>query len=202
MEAISGNVTDASGAAVPNAKITITDVGKGVTYTTDDQRIRELHARAPDRRCIRGPGRGAGLQRRSCRRTYTSRSMHVTQVSAQLALGTVGETVSVTAEAPLLKTERADVSDTVTHEGDAGIAGSRARHEPHVLHGSRRPGDRHDGRQRAAAGHLPPEHRRPILGRHLVPTGRHRQSRVGAGRTGDHAEPGLGLRTEDHHHRV
>ena len=31
---ISGNVTDASGAAVPNAKVTITDVGKGVTYST------------------------------------------------------------------------------------------------------------------------------------------------------------------------
>src|SRR5205814_9538481 len=31
---ISGNVTDASGATVPNAKITITDTGKGITYTT------------------------------------------------------------------------------------------------------------------------------------------------------------------------
>ena len=42
---ISGNVTDASGAAVPNAKITITDVGKGVSFITVDQRIRQLHAR-------------------------------------------------------------------------------------------------------------------------------------------------------------
>src|SRR5438105_3661867 len=31
---ISGNVTDASGAAVPSAKVTITDTGKGVTYNT------------------------------------------------------------------------------------------------------------------------------------------------------------------------
>ena len=31
---ISGNVTDASGAAVPHAKVTITDIGKGVTYNT------------------------------------------------------------------------------------------------------------------------------------------------------------------------
>src|SRR5690348_1643343 len=31
---ISGNVVDASGAAVPNAKITITDVEKGVTFST------------------------------------------------------------------------------------------------------------------------------------------------------------------------
>ena len=40
----------------------------------------------------------------------------VTQISARLALGTVGETVNVTAEAPLLKSEKADVSDTMTHE--------------------------------------------------------------------------------------
>ena len=31
---IVGSVTDSSGAAVPNAKVTILDVGKGVTYTT------------------------------------------------------------------------------------------------------------------------------------------------------------------------
>src|SRR5882757_1375346 len=31
---ISGNVTDASGSAVPQAKVTITDSGKGVSYST------------------------------------------------------------------------------------------------------------------------------------------------------------------------
>src|ERR1043165_9927438 len=31
---ISGTVTDQTGAAVPNAKVTITDVGKGVSFTT------------------------------------------------------------------------------------------------------------------------------------------------------------------------
>src|SRR3954451_23379249 len=30
----SGNVTDSSGSVVPNAKVTITDLGKGVTYNT------------------------------------------------------------------------------------------------------------------------------------------------------------------------
>ena len=31
---ISGNVTDSSGAAVPNAKVVITDTGKGITNNT------------------------------------------------------------------------------------------------------------------------------------------------------------------------
>ena len=31
---ISGNLTDPAGAAVPQARITITDAGKGVTYNT------------------------------------------------------------------------------------------------------------------------------------------------------------------------
>ncbi len=31
---IVGTVTDASGAAVPNAKVTIVDTGKGVSFTT------------------------------------------------------------------------------------------------------------------------------------------------------------------------
>ena len=38
----------------------------------------------------------------------------VTSINARLAIGTVGETVNVTAEAPLLKAEKADVSDTMT----------------------------------------------------------------------------------------
>ena len=52
---------------------------------------------------------------------YTQKNVHVevdsvTQISPRLALGMVGETVNVTAEAPLLKTERADVSDTMTQK--------------------------------------------------------------------------------------
>src|SRR5437870_1355475 len=31
---ISGSITDPSGSAVPNAKVTITDTGKGVSFTT------------------------------------------------------------------------------------------------------------------------------------------------------------------------
>ena len=40
----------------------------------------------------------------------------VTQVNARLNVGKVGEVVNVTSEAALLKTERSDVSDTITQK--------------------------------------------------------------------------------------
>src|SRR3954468_6154283 len=110
---ISGNVTDASGAAVPNAKVTITDVGKGVTYSTatnESGNYAQGHLIAGLYE-VRVEAQGFSA--------FVQKNVHVevdavTQISARLALGTVGESVNVTAEAPLLKTERADVSDTVT----------------------------------------------------------------------------------------
>ena len=109
---ISGNVTDASGAAVPNAKVTITDVGKGVSYNTvtnESGNYSQGHLIAGVYEVrVEAPGFSVYLQK-----NVVVEVDKVMQVSAQLAVGAVGETVSVNAEAPLLKTERADVSDTV-----------------------------------------------------------------------------------------
>ncbi len=110
---ISGNVTDSSGSVVPNAKVTITDTGKGVTYNTltnesGNYTQGHLIVGIYDVR-VDAPGFSA----------YTQKNVHVevdavTSINARLAIGTVGETVNVTAEAPLLKSEKADVSDTMT----------------------------------------------------------------------------------------
>ncbi|HZT39432.1 MAG TPA: TonB-dependent receptor [Bryobacteraceae bacterium] len=110
---IVGTVTDSTGAGVPKAKVTISDLGKGVSFTTTTNEsgnysqthlivgTYEVRVEAP------------GFQ------TYVRRNVGVevdatTQVDVQLSLGSVGEVVNVTAEAPLLKTEKADVSDTLT----------------------------------------------------------------------------------------
>lgn len=112
---ISGTVTDANGAAVPQAKVTILDTGKGITFTTttnESGNYTQAHL-------IVGTYEVrvelAGFD------TYVQRNVNVsadavTQVNATLTVGRVGEVVNVTSEGPLLKTERADVSDTITQK--------------------------------------------------------------------------------------
>src|ERR1051326_1885975 len=112
---IVGTVLDSSGAAIPHAKITVRDVGKGVSYTTSTNEtgnysqthlivgVYEVRVEAP------------GFE------SFVQQNVNVevdatTQINAQLRPGQVGETVNVTAEAPLLKTERSDVSDTMTQK--------------------------------------------------------------------------------------
>ncbi|MFN7928826.1 MAG: TonB-dependent receptor [Blastocatellia bacterium] len=112
---LSGTVTDTNGAAVPRAKVTITDTGKGVTFTTmtnDSGNYSQTHL-------IVGVYEVrvelTGFE------TYIQRNVSVevdavTQVNARLGIGKVGEVVNVSAEGPALKTERADVSDTITQK--------------------------------------------------------------------------------------
>lgn len=112
---VSGSVTDSSGSAVPQAKVTITDTGKGVTYTTNSNESghysqTHLIVGVYDVR-VEASGFNA----------YVQKNVHVevdsvTQINANLTIGSVGETVNVTAEAPLLKTEKSDVSDTMTQK--------------------------------------------------------------------------------------
>jgi hypothetical protein len=112
---ISGNVTDSSGSAIPQAKITITDAGRGVTFnavSNESGNYSQTHLTLGIYEVrIEAPGFSASVQQ----------NVHVevdavTQINARLVIGTVGETVSVTAEAPLLKSEKADVSDTITQK--------------------------------------------------------------------------------------
>src|SRR5262249_25051405 len=112
---IVGNITDTTNAAVPHAKVKVRNLGKGVSYTTVTNEtgnysqthlivgVYEVRVEAP------------GFE------TYVQQNVNVsvdlsTQVNAQLRPGTVGEVISVTGEAPLLKTERSDVSDTMTQK--------------------------------------------------------------------------------------
>src|SRR5689334_14679944 len=112
---IVGTVTDSSSAAIPNAKVTIRDVGKGVSYTTSTNETgnySQIHL-VPGIYEIRVEATGFD--------TFVQQNVEVrvdstVQINAQLHPGKVGETINVTAEAALLKTEKADVSDIVSQK--------------------------------------------------------------------------------------
>lgn len=110
---ISGNVSDPTGAAVPNAKITITDVGKGIGYNTttnESGNFTQGHLIVGEYEIrVEAAGFQAFVQK-----NVTVQVDAVNTVNIKLTVGSVGETVSVTAEAPLLKAEKADVSDSMT----------------------------------------------------------------------------------------
>ena len=117
---IVGTVNDSSGAAVPKAKVTIADVERGVsnnTTTNDSGNYSQTHLTAGVYEVrVEAPGFQAYVQR-----NVKVEVDSVTQVNAQLALGSVGEVVNVTAEAPLLKTEKGEISDTITTKAVAEL---------------------------------------------------------------------------------
>jgi carboxypeptidase family protein/TonB-dependent receptor-like protein len=106
---IIGTVTDSSGAAVPNAKVTITDVNKGVSYNTTSNESgnyaqQHLIVGVYDVK-VETQGFEAFVQK------GVQLNVDATvQVNAILQLGQVTQTVEVTAAVPLLKTEKTDVA--------------------------------------------------------------------------------------------
>ena len=106
---IFGTVTDPSGAVIPNATVTITDVSKGTTVVvqsnaTGDYRVDHL---IPD---IYKISVAAGGFETSAVPSVTLYADTAPKVDVTLRPGATSSTVQVTAAAPLLQTDRADVS--------------------------------------------------------------------------------------------
>src|SRR5882762_2238350 len=105
---IVGTVLDPSGAAVAGAKVTITDIGRDVSNTTttnDSGNFSQRYLIAGSYRVhIEAPG-FQGFQQDKVSVSVDSE----TRLEARLQVGDVTQTVEVSAEASLLKTERSDV---------------------------------------------------------------------------------------------
>lgn len=106
---IIGTLTDPTGAAVPNAKVTVTSATKGtaVTTTTNDDGNYSVTHLIPDSYNVRAEGAGF--------KAFETKNIQVSadaaaRVDAQFQVGGASETVEVTSEAPELKTDRADVA--------------------------------------------------------------------------------------------
>ncbi len=106
---IIGTVTDASGAAVPGAQVTITDIDKdisNVTTTNEAGAYSQTHL-IVGRYRVRVEAQGF--------QAYVQENVDVTvdaatRVDATLQVGAITQTVEVTGAVPLLKTERTDVA--------------------------------------------------------------------------------------------
>lgn len=106
---IFGTVTDPSGAAVPGAKVTVTSATKGTsqeTTTNTDGNYSVTHL-IPDVYNVRAEG--AGFKAFEAKNIVVSADA-AARVDGQFQVGGSTETVEVTAEAPQLKTDRADVA--------------------------------------------------------------------------------------------
>ena len=106
---ILGTVTDPTGAAVPNAKVTIIDQRKGTSdqATTNESGNYTVTHLIPDPYTVRVEAQGF--------KTLEFKDINVSadtgsRVDGQFQVGSTTEQVEVTSEAPQLKTDRADVS--------------------------------------------------------------------------------------------
>jgi len=110
---IVGTVTDATGAAVANAKITITDTGRDVTQNTTSNESGNYSQRfliaGKYRIRVESEGFKASVQDNVLVSVDTE-----IRVNIALELGAVSQTVEVTSDAGVLKTERSDVASTYT----------------------------------------------------------------------------------------
>jgi hypothetical protein len=106
---IAGTITDPSGAAVGNAKVTVLDQGKGTTdqATTNESGNYTVTHLMPDLYTVRIEAPGFKVLEFKDVAVSADTAAHI---DGQFQVGSASEQVEVTAEAEQLKTDRADVS--------------------------------------------------------------------------------------------
>jgi hypothetical protein len=102
-----GTVTDASGAVIPNAKVTVTEVNTGITRAgqTNESGNYTFPNLAPGQYSVIVENTGFKKETRSGIDVIVNST---TRIDVQLQPGSVSETVEVTGAPPLLQTDRAD----------------------------------------------------------------------------------------------
>src|SRR5260370_38613943 len=153
---LNGTVTDSSGAAVPSAKVTATNPATGLTRTTatDQSGLYSFQQLPVGSYDLTAEATGFKVSKR----TGVSLTVGaVATVDIPLEIGTAQETVSVTAEVPVVETTRSQTSTTVTTKqvSDLPINGRNFLDftvlAPGVLRDPSRTGDLAFGGQRGTA---------------------------------------------------
>jgi hypothetical protein len=112
---ISGHVTDASGAALPNAAVKITNQDTGVTVTehTSGNGFYTAPLLPPGTYSITVTAQGFAS---ALRRNLSLQIQQVLQQDFQLQVGTIQQEVTVQGGAPLLNVESAEVGNVISEE--------------------------------------------------------------------------------------
>jgi hypothetical protein len=119
---VGGVLTDPSGAVVPQATVTITHLGTGVaTATFTDRNGRWIVANVPSGRLVI-KAELAGFQ--SAVRTTTHDAARGSRLNLSLQVGSVNETVTVTAEAPMMETSQQGQRNTRQNAASADLDAS------------------------------------------------------------------------------
>lgn len=112
---IVGTVTDTSGAAVAGAKVTINDIGRDVTTTTSTNESGNFTQRflivGQYRVRLEAPGFKVFVQENVGVSVDTE-----TKIDIRMEVGDISQTIEVTSEAGILKTERSDVASTYSEK--------------------------------------------------------------------------------------
>lgn len=111
---IGGTVVDSSGGVVSGAKVTITDLDRNIIYSTSTDSTGNYDQRHLIVGHYRVQVESAGFKTTVSQVDVAVDSRATFDVTMQP--GDVAQTISVTDEAPLLKTERTDVSTTLTEK--------------------------------------------------------------------------------------
>ena len=131
---LTGNVTDASGAGVPNAKVEALNTGTGViqTQTTDSAGLYRFNALQAG--TYKVTIAASGFASRVFDHIPVANNT-VQRVNAQLSVATQQESVTVTSVSPLLQTDKADVHTDLSSQEveDLPTAGSQGRNFQSLL---------------------------------------------------------------------
>ncbi len=112
---ITGTVTDTSQAAVPHTTVTVKNVQTNVTTETqtNDSGVYRILSVIPGTYTVTVQQQGF---KRFVRENAIVEADATVRVDATLEVGDVSQEITVTAAAPSLKTDRADVSETIARE--------------------------------------------------------------------------------------
>ncbi len=115
-----GTVTDTSGAAVPNAQITITatDTGQVQKFKTNESGNYLVPGLQPGRYTVTVEATGF---KRETHANIDLTSNSSTRIDASLATGSVSEEVTISTAPPVLQTDRADISTKIERQAVADL---------------------------------------------------------------------------------